>query len=142
MQNALDLLPKQRHDLFEELYDTRRFSIRTAAIAQELANCSTFDDASRNISATLSRIWCNNSWICICKDFMESSLVNDSIDDIEDNCPVHRHGYCDTMKCIARYVDKKPQSETEFPTSEMLPDFYEMSGQKQVHFVHAYSHKG
>ena len=132
MQNALDLLPKQRHDLFEELYDTRRFSIRTAAIAQELANCSTFDDASRNISATLSRIWCSNSWICICKDFMESSLVNDSIDDIEDNCPVHRHGYCDTMKCIARYVDKKPQSETEFPTSEMLPDFYEMSDKSKV----------
>lgn len=74
MQNALDLLPKQRHDLFEELYDTRRFSIRTAAIVQELANCSTFDDASRNISATLSRIWCENSWICICKDFMEARL--------------------------------------------------------------------
>ena len=51
---------------------------------------------------------------------MESSLVNDSIDDVEDNCPVHRHGYCDTMKCIARFADKKPQSETEFPTSEML----------------------
>lgn len=131
-QNALDILPKQRHDLFEELYDARRFSIRTAAIAQELANCSTFDDASRSISATLSRIWCNNSWICICKDFMESSLVNDSIDDIEDNCPVHIHGYCDTMKCIARYADRKPQSETEFPTSEMLPDFYEMSDKSKV----------
>ena len=113
-------------------YDTRRFSIRTAAIVQELANCSTFDDASSSISATLSRIWCSNSWICICKDFMESSLVNDSIDDIEDNCPVHRHGYCDTMKCIARYADKKPQSETEFPTSEMLPDFYEMSDKSKV----------
>ena len=32
MQNALDILPKQRHDLFEELYDARRFSIRTADV--------------------------------------------------------------------------------------------------------------
>ena len=122
-----DLSPKQRHELFEEIYNARQFATRTARIAQELANCSTFEEASRSISKTLSKIWCNHSWICICKDFMTSSIINDSIDDMDDSCPTHRHDYCDTMKCIARYRDRKPQCEAEFPTAEMLPDFYEMS---------------
>ena len=128
--NALSVI--QRHEVFDELYHTRQFSIRTSMLVQELANCNTFEEASRNISKTLSKIWCDNSWICICKDFMTGTIENDSIDDMNDSCPVHRNDYCDTMRCIARFYDKKPQEPTEFPTSQMLPDFYKVSDKSKI----------
>lgn len=123
---------KQRHEVFEELYHTRLFSTRTAMLVQELASCNTFDDVCKKISKTLSKIWCDNSLVCICKDFMTSTIENESIEDVEESCPVHRNDYCDTMKCIARFYDKKPQEPTEFSTSDMLPDFYELSDKSKV----------
>ncbi len=114
---------KLRHNMFSEIDDTKKYTTYATSIMRGMANCKTFEEASEFIYEAVSKLWCNNAWVCICDDFM-AETVSSTIDGLNADAPLHRHGYPEIMKCIVSYIKNKEQPICVFRSEEMLPDFY------------------
>ncbi len=121
--------PHKRHDLFEEHYWAENFSAATIRLTQDLSDCISFEQASKKLTEKMVKMWVDDLWLCVGDDFI--SNINDisinSADDVTEsqNLTIHRDDYSEKMYCAVHIINKELRENCHFPTSELLPDFYE-----------------
>lgn len=121
----------KRHELFEDLYNSRKYMKDTMRLTQELANCKSYDKMVDMLYYTLSKIWSVSGWICICDDFF-NVMSSDDIDSADalasfNEEAMHTVGYSENMNCIAAYRQKAKIGSCVFKSADILPDFYSVA---------------
>ncbi len=132
-----ELSPRKRHSLFQDVYEAQRYAERAINVIQKLSECATFEEAKVRLAEMMPKVWASDAWLCICNDIISgisNSDVNstDAAASNDESVSTHIYDYSEEMFCAVRMSSKEILPSMVLKTSEMLPDFYNVSDRVKI----------